>query len=525
MKYLAINLGPIIKTFSMARKPKEFWAASYMFSYLMECILKQFQSEEKNLELISPYYKSKETGGGLSSSRSSYTGENQSPAEKPIGVGLYPDRAFYAVKQEIDINRLLDDALVFFACKINLDVDVARNFFRIMTVCQEYPSSSEAIAGLNKALDVLELNQVAWDSNTFDAVLNYLRKANTNLPLFEIAFKKDYYSIGTLDEIARAKAKQIDYSYQRYVCIVQADGDCMGKIVSSKQMEGKLNDFSSQLIAFGNDACKRIKAFGGLPIYAGGDDLLFIAPVCGIDGKNILELIGEIDREYEKIQSYVDQLKVEVEIDEGEKTKEEGKTKTVPVHTSMSYGISIIYYKYPLYEAWEIARNMLFSKAKKVPEKNAIAINLRKNSGSDFEMVMRKSSEICYNLGDLIRFTPKESFVSAVAHKMRANEQLLGILPQEDPFDGLGNRLSAFYEKIVDIEAKSENETIYIQKTQNVFELIYKDYFIEKKRNAKEDKKDSRETMITKDMESIISTFYSVLRIAKFIKGEEVKDE
>lgn len=511
MKYLAINLGPIIKTFSMARKPKEFWAASYMFSYLMECILAHLQEEKDSLELISPAYEKENK-------------ERKVNEENPlVGVGLYPDRAFYAVKQEIDINSLLEDALKSFAEDIILDVDVARNFFRIMTVCQEYPSSSEAIAGLNKALDILELNQVAWDSDTFDAILKYLRKANTNLPLFKIAFNKDYYSIGTLEEIARANAKQIDYSYQRYVCIVQADGDCMGKIVSSKQMDGKLNDFSSQLITFGKAACESIKAFGGLPIYAGGDDLLFIAPVCGTDGKNILELIGEIDENYQKkIRDYVGQLKVEVEIDE------EGKTKTVPVHTSMSYGISVIYYKYPLYEAWEIARNMLFSKAKQVSGKNAIAINLRKNSGSDFEVVMSKSLQIHYNLDDLIRFTPKESFVSAVAHKIRANEQLLGVLPKEEPFENLDKRLNAFYEKIVDVAAKSADETTYLLKTKDTFEFIYKDYFIEKKRKAeeaKENKKEYREATIEEDMKSIISTFFSVLRIAKFIKGEEVKDE
>ena len=452
MKYLAINIGPIIKTFSMARKPREFWAASYMFSYLMECILEQLQKEQEKLELISPYYASKE--------------------DLCIGVGLYPDRAFYIVKQEIDINWLLDNTLVFFACKINMEVNVARNFFRIMTVCQEYPSTPEAISGLNKALDILELNQMTWDSRTFDTVLNYLRKSNTNSQLFEIAFHRNYFPIDTLEEIARAKAQQIDYSFQRYVCIVQADGDCMGKIVSSKQVDGKLKDLSSLLMTFGKDACKKISNFKGLPIYAGGDDLLFIAPVCGNDNKNILDLIGEIDREYRKIQSYVNQLKEEVSI------KGNGEIKKEPGQTSMSYGISIIYCKYPLYEAWAIANDMLFKKAKKISDKNAIAINLRKNSGADFEMVMSKSSKIHYNLDDLIRFTPQEAFVSAVAHKIRANEHLLSALPKEEPFSRLDERLSAFYEKIIDVESKSENETIYLQKSKETFELIYKDYFI-----------------------------------------------
>lgn len=499
MKYLGINIGPIIKTFSMARKPKEFWAASYMFSYLMECILDRFQRENVKIELISPFYEKD---------------ENQR-----IGVGLFPDRAFYMVKHDIDVNALLSDAVKYFSGRIKMNEDVVNRFFNIMTVSQEYQSSSEAIAGLNKTLDEMELSQVAWNSGTYDKMLDYLRKSNTNSPLFEIAFNRNYFPIETLDEIARGNANQIDYSYQRYVCIVQADGDNMGKIVSSKHMEGKLNDFSSHLIFFGVKVCKKINNFGGLPIYAGGDDLLFIAPVCGAGNKNILELIEEIDREYREIQIFVNKLNVEVENNEH---------IMEPVQTSMSYGISIIYNKYPLYEAWEIARNMLFAKAKNISGKNSIALNLRKNSGSDFQMVMQKSSEIYYKLDDLIRFTPKETLVSAVAHKIRANTQVLSVLPKEEPFTGLNERLNAFYEKTIETETKSEKEVTYLLKTKETLELIYKSFFIEKKKKeeeAKRNKKTFKKTTLEQDMETIISTCYSILRIAKFIKGEEVKDE
>ena len=76
MKYLAINIGPIGQTLSMARKPREFWAASYLFSYLMQNILKKINEKVKSLSLISPYYDKDNT-------------------KSKIGVGLYPDRAFY----------------------------------------------------------------------------------------------------------------------------------------------------------------------------------------------------------------------------------------------------------------------------------------------------------------------------------------------------------------------------------------------------------------------------------------------
>ena len=52
MKYTGINIGPIVDTLSLARKPKELWAASYMFSYLMERILKAVK--DKGLRIVSP---------------------------------------------------------------------------------------------------------------------------------------------------------------------------------------------------------------------------------------------------------------------------------------------------------------------------------------------------------------------------------------------------------------------------------------------------------------------------------------
>lgn len=496
MKYLAINIGPIVKTFSIAKKPKEFWAASYMFSYLMQCILESFDKERNKVELISPHY------------------ENQR-----IGVGLFPDRAFYLMKEEVDVNKLTDNALDTFINQINDQGSapterIKKSFFHLMTVCQEYSSSAEAITKLNRLLDIMELNQMAWTPEDFGCALKYIQKANTNSPLFKMAFKQDFLRTSTLEDIAKADAQNIDYTYQRYVCIVQADGDNMGKIVSSEQLEGKLNDFSSLLMSFGKNACEKINYFGGLPIYAGGDDLLFIAPVCSADNRNIIELLSEIDEAYKKVQTEINE-----------------KYKLKTIRTSMSYGISIIYCKYPLYEAWENARDMLFNKAKSVNGKNTIAISLRKNSGSGFQIITPKSEESYTRLNNLIKCTPKETLVSAVAHKIRANKELLGVLPKEAPFEGLHERLSAFYQKTIDTEAKSADEIDYLKQTQEIFEMGYTHYFREKKNKTDEATskgKNLKETKLEEDMEdleAIISDFYSILRIAKFIKGEEVKDE
>lgn len=85
MKYSAINIGPIAKTLGMARKPKELWAASYMFSFLMKCIYEE--AEKAGVVIVSPAkpegYKSK--------------------------VGIFPDRIYF--KGDVNVNEVIGNAL------------------------------------------------------------------------------------------------------------------------------------------------------------------------------------------------------------------------------------------------------------------------------------------------------------------------------------------------------------------------------------------------------------------------------
>lgn len=51
-KYTAINIGPIIGTISLAKRPRELWAASYLFSFFMECIINEIVKTKA--KIISP---------------------------------------------------------------------------------------------------------------------------------------------------------------------------------------------------------------------------------------------------------------------------------------------------------------------------------------------------------------------------------------------------------------------------------------------------------------------------------------
>ena len=78
MKYTAINIGPIITTLGMTKRPRELWSASYLFSHLMRCIVESLPEDR----IISP------------------ATLNYSNIETDKTIGLYPDRVFV----EGDIN-------------------------------------------------------------------------------------------------------------------------------------------------------------------------------------------------------------------------------------------------------------------------------------------------------------------------------------------------------------------------------------------------------------------------------------
>lgn len=508
MKYTAINIGPVVGTISMARKPREMWAASYMFSYLMECIINEIGKLGKQIEIVSP-------------------ASLQNNIKRP-NVGLYPDRVF--VKGEIDnIENVLRSAAETFSETTKVSPD----YVNIMYVSID-TKEADAIKELNYLLDCTELNNRPVSNKGRVDVLNLIQKKYDS-PLFEHANGSGKFEIPTLGEIATHKFSKSEkkdewkkycieardkdtgtdsgedafytnikktfkedfQSYCKYICIVQADGDNMGKIVSELDTD-KVKILSSALLAYGSEASRIIEAYGGLPVYAGGDDLLFIAPVVsdnkveGQDDKvtNIFELLSAIDTCY---KSMVDDRM-------GKKDLERPKD----IHTSISYGVSISYYKYPLYEAWNSAISLLFDTAKYVPGKNAVAWCLRKHSGSGFTGALSKSGDSVYQIfKELMKYSVDENMVSAIAHKLRANMDLLDILRNQDE-----GRMKAFYRKIMEEEATQSGDT-YVGVTRRLLWALF----------------DSNAGNEKVKISDILTTMYGMLRTAKFINGEGDSDE
>ena len=462
MNYSAISIGPILSTLGKARKPRELWTASYLFSHLMKCIY--LSAETKNLAIISP----------------------AKPDEEILEVGIYPDRIY--IKGDCDINELLRKAIeLFYKDFESYSIIPDLNYFNLMSVSCEAIREPEAIDKLNQKLDVLELCKYAADSNALQTIEKII--FDENFSLYKLATQKSTFSIPDIEDIASIQLKNPKVekkSHHKYFCVVQADGDNVGKTISHSDLkEGEVKKLSKALVQFGIQSSKIIKAFGGIPIYAGGDDLLFIAPVIGKDGTHIFSLVDEIEnRAFEDVHNLVSDFDL----------KDENKNK---IEASLSFGLSITYHKYPLYEALEKARSLLIGQAKQDKNKKAVAWSLRKHSGGTFDAKVSRRNEVLWShFIKLIDATTDKDVVSAVAHKIREEEELVKIVLRRESQE----RLDALFEKILEFD---NDKASYFDAVKALMPILYKEV----------------------GEKTFIQTLYSLLRTAKFIKGEDIQDE
>lgn len=506
--YTAINIGPIVQTLGMARKPRELWAASYLFSHLMKCIIDVLPSDK----IISPALFDK---------------------DEKNGVGLYPDRVF--VKGEIDTEELYKNTRKMFFSTLKMQEDDSLwRYFNIMSTSCEAENAGTAVSKLNNQLNILELMNFAKNDIDLSAVRNLLDPDSSTL-IKQFFPSKDYMTLGEIAAIElkskdegwgefvdalKSKEKEISSkaygklnrqllkSYHKYICVVQADGDNVGKTISNDSLtEKEVGRISSALLKFGTDAAEKIKEFGGLPIYAGGDDLLFISPVVGINGKNIFQLLDTLNS-----KSFAP-VKIAVE------KAQEGMVEKNPA--SLSFGVSVSYYKYPLYESLNTAREDLLDniakdkyETKNLIGKNAIAFKLQKHSGSGFNIAFSKNNkeDFVSRFNELIEKTKDGNTVSAVAHKIRSNYDLIKMVLESQDSD----RLDAVFDKVLECTGTS-----YFDAVKDIMPLVYSGIinslvYVEKQQGESDAEYQNSQYGYA---------LYNILRTAKFLKGEEPLDE
>jgi CRISPR-associated protein Cmr2 len=407
-QYLGLTIGPIIETMQLTSTPAGLWAASYLFSELSHQLCKRLK--ESGATVITPYY--------------------YEEAQKNTGLGLFPDRIICrrgamtldALKPLIDQAR---DDIAQLLCKEGDDStqmkDYLRDYLQVHAIFFE--TDKNPIAYSKSFLAAAELEHRFCSCEGESPLLNFLEYREKNelnrkneaikksklvkvlgeaWPLWASSQNGEIRSLAHIASNGHVSDPKLMKKHF-YYAVVQADGDNIGNAICALDAD-KINGFSEQCWKYSTEAAQIVRKYGGVPIYVGGDDLLAIVPVENASGANVFSLLSDLRNAFYQV------------------FKEEGKTPT------LSFGVSIQYYKFPLYESFAQAYALL-QKAKKRNnnEKNAIALRLQKHSGQSVGILFPGGrsvllAKLCEQIDELTK--KKSNETQLLLHSIMAHLRL-----------------------------------------------------------------------------------------------------
>lgn len=409
--YIAITLGPITRVISLAKSTKELWAASYLFSYLAKQLIRPFKERNFLLPYLDP---------------------RMDQPEVTLGAGVYPDRYIFEA-QEGDfellckrVDQVLADLAIDITAKLSLKVDMGKVEAYLRHTLKFYfcelafdDSQVDQVVSLcEQRLATLECQDCypLKEQKQEDYLPQYFSRVNDSF-LVKDGFGEEKRGrlFETVLECASGRETTEDTTqllpYKKYIAIVKADGDNLTETIKQLKAKGKdVTTLSKALFQFSTEAIACIKNFGGMAVFVGGDDLLFFAPVRRGD-QTVFDLIRALDTAFKRCLN---------EALQGE------------APSTLSFGVSMTYHKFPLFEAVEQAEGLL-SKAKKAPGKNHLAWCLRKHSGQIVQGLMPKANDSLYRqFGNLLAIAKDsqrtEEFFRSFTYWLSANRTHLAYL-------------------------------------------------------------------------------------------------
>ncbi|KGN85435.1 type III-B CRISPR-associated protein Cas10/Cmr2 [Porphyromonas gulae] len=514
-KYTAITIGPIGKTFSKARSVKSFWTASYLFSWIMRELLEKLP--EENFEVLSPHRAGKDVS-----------------EETSKKVGLFPDRLFAKgeleekelkrIKREIfgelgeKFKNAFQDEKDDIARKIDAESDqkwkreleeiksrysnaalkggdirkYLEDYLSISCITVELNSDCSILERLNSYLDTQELFNKA-STHTDEDYMELFIEAPNNPFLKAYSQERAFPSTSEIavsgweqnppkDENGEVEYSELKSSKEgfrncyKYLAVIKADGDGFGKYIKKLKVdeekeikengekENELTRFTKSFFEFSVEvADELIRKTKARPVYIGGDDLFLFTPVLeGDTEKDVFNLIEKIDTSFRGFQEKLNADFPDI-------------AKKPDTKLSMSYGVSIFYYKSPMSEAIHIADSML-RKAKEEKEekekekekkKDAVAISIQKHSGQKIEFLLpcKHSTDKCKQetglykkATELIRaFKEDDSMLNSLIYWIEDMYETIFT----DEVTLYQERINAVFDNFFDEEIHKENEVFF----------------------------------------------------------------
>lgn len=398
IKYIAITIGPIGETLSLVSKPAGLWGASYLFSYITEQLTAIIKTR-LNYEILTPYFE--------------FDKVEDSSYQASRGAGFYHDhiivkngdlKKIEAIIAEVkaELGKEIHSALskIDNAADDTLVCSYINDYIRVYAT--EYTiegNDTPIIKELSPLFDGMELRCQTVPVETENYIASFLdndiiresflvkRLESKGSGSWQLFRNESDYGIKTLSAIAKGDGDPKKWKRYSYYAYVISDCDHMGIIISQLKRAEQIKEFSQNCLRYNTKACKCVEDFGGIVIYAGGDDLRFLAPltkeenvisetgeILGTRQKTIFELVLDIKRCFNETFIQNNYL----------------MTEDSPKPT-ISFGAAITYHKYPLYETGHMADSLLYEA--KESGRDSLCIYMNKSSGQSAKYVIHNLSE------------------------------------------------------------------------------------------------------------------------------------
>lgn len=468
MNYIGITIGPIFKTIQEANTPIGLWYGSTFFSYFTRTLCSNL-SQWDGVKIFSPYF------------------DNNQLVDD--GVGLYHDRILFACPSvtKDSLDSLIEDSIrqmaLFFPKNWTYTEDAVEAFllsyikvdYVVMT--EEEMEGKNIVFELNTVLDFLELmvnSQVLSNDNLFSHLfIGEMNNHNTYLKdsgLFRLVKDKGKHltkspesgkNLRTIEDLSKNYQGTLKKPLS-YFAVVSSDGDKVGKLLKSmcESDKGELQiaqnqisnvqKFSRACLIYAKKASDLVHQFDGMTIYAGGDDLLFLAPV-----ESVFKLCDDLN------QLFIETLSKELGY-----TVDELEDK----HVSLSFGVGIYYYKFPLYEAFSSASQLLYQA--KYLGGNRTNLRLTKHSGQTVEVAFLNSELLTTD--QLIRAKyGSDDILQSILYKLQELPVVFKLLFDQVVDDQLGKPY--LYERFLN-HFDNDGQKIFKDYIESILSMFYDTY-------------------------------------------------
>lgn len=370
-KYIGYTIGPICDTLNLTSSPVALWAASYLFSTLSKTICRLLcENGVAESQILTPYY-----------------AKDDEIIHQNNGIGMFPDHIIFDAESfDVGLTETIKQKAIAEIAKLyGISEEYLREYLMISAI--EFYAKNP-IQDSAKQFDCAELACpfVFRDDSTplqtlfaGDRYSHNSRLSQTDLvkSMERLQLKNPDGSFRSIEELVSTGE---GYKKFKYYALVHSDGDNMSQIIASLEDQTQVRDFSKTCLKYCADIAKKVKEYDGFTVYSGGDDLLAILPCESSEGKTPFDFAQEASRIFDvHFASY-------------------------QKPTSLSFGIVMVYHKYPLYEALEQSRGLLFDFAKK-GQKNQTAIVLQKHSGQSAGLVF--SNRLLPELMNFLQYIQK----------------------------------------------------------------------------------------------------------------------